>query len=470
MFQGGENPEGKLTTLQESQATGYPTDVPLKSYDFQAPLGEYGQERESLRKMKVFQYFLNDFGEELAPMMVHAPEMQPKNPADFSVPRTAVRSKGDAGFLFCNNYVRGYAMPARTAAQFEVKLPGGVLQVPRKAVEIPAGAYFIWPINLRMGGVTLRYSTAQLFTRSESAETLYFAAIKGIAVEFALDARGVESVKSSSGTISSEAGVTYVSDIVPGVDSWIDVTSKDGKKIRLVVLSAQEAENAWKVRLGGEDRLLITKQDFFAGVDGEIHLRSLGTGQFGFTVLPALAEAPKATLKLTQTASSAHATGYAAEAMERNLTAQVQAEQAAGEVPAVKLGPALSWRPHGVAQAPAEGELPQAAKWSITLPQDAMDGLSELFLQVQYQGDVARLYAGKRLLTDDFFNGQTWTVGMRRYLNAGNAFQLSVLPLRQDAPVYFEIPRKLEFGTNGQVDKLDKVSLVPEYELVIGGR
>jgi len=470
MFQGGENPEGKLTTLQESQATGYPTDVPLKSYDFQAPLGEYGQERESLRKMKVFQYFLNDFGEELAPMMVHAPEMQPKNPADFSVPRTAVRSKGDAGFLFCNNYVRGYAMPARTAAQFEVKLPGGVLQVPRMAVEIPAGAYFIWPINLRMGGVTLRYSTAQLFTRSESAETLYFAAIKGIAVEFALDARGVESVKSSSGTISSVAGVTYVSDIVPGVDSWIDVTGKDGKKIRLVVLSAQEAENAWKVRLGGEDRLLITKQDFFAGVDGEIHLRSLGTGQFGFTVLPALAEAPKATLKLTQTASSAHATGYAAEAMERNLTAQVQAEQAAGEVPAVKLGPALSWRPHGVAQAPAEGELPQAAKWSITLPQDAMDGLSELFLQVQYQGDVARLYAGKRLLTDDFFNGQTWTVGMRRYLNAGNAFQLSVLPLRQDAPVYFEIPRKLEFGTNGQVDKLDKVSLVPEYELVIGGR
>jgi beta-galactosidase len=34
MFQGGENPEGKLTTLQESQATGYPNDLPVKSYDF----------------------------------------------------------------------------------------------------------------------------------------------------------------------------------------------------------------------------------------------------------------------------------------------------------------------------------------------------------------------------------------------------------------------------------------------------
>jgi hypothetical protein len=470
MFQGGENPEGKLTTLEESQATGYPTDVPVKSYDFQAPLGEYGQERESLRKMKVFQYFLNDFGDELAPMMVHAPEVQPKNPADFSVPRVAVRSRGDAGFLFCNNYVRGYAMPGRAAAQFEVKLPGGVLQLPRKAVEIPSGAYFIWPLNLRMGGVTLRYSTAQLFTRTESAETLYFEAIKGIAVELAFDARGVDSVKSSSGTISSDAGVTYVSGVQPGVDSWIDVTGKDGKKLRLVVLTAREAENAWKVQLGGEDRLLITAQDFLADGDGLIRLRSIGMAQFAFSVLPAMDEAPKATLKLKQTASTAQAVSYAAEARTRNLTAQVQAVQAAGEAPAVKLGPAQSWRPQGVAQAPAEGEMPQAAKWSITLPQDAMDGLSELFLQVQYQGDVARLYSGKRLLTDDFFSGQTWTVGMQRYLNAGNGFQLSVLPLRQDAPVYFEIQHTLEFGVNGQVGKLDKVSLVPEYELVIGGQ
>src|ERR1035438_10449045 len=93
MFQGGENPEGKLSPLQESQATGYPNDVPIKSYDFQAPLGEYGQERASFRKLKVLQYFLNDFGADLAPMMVHAPDAIPKNPEDLSVPRASVRSK-----------------------------------------------------------------------------------------------------------------------------------------------------------------------------------------------------------------------------------------------------------------------------------------------------------------------------------------------------------------------------------------
>ena len=76
MFQGGENPDGQLTTLQESQATGYPNDLPIKSYDFQGPLGEFGQERASLRKLKVFDYFLNDFGADLAPMTVHAPAVR----------------------------------------------------------------------------------------------------------------------------------------------------------------------------------------------------------------------------------------------------------------------------------------------------------------------------------------------------------------------------------------------------------
>jgi hypothetical protein len=41
MYHGGQNPEGKLTTMQESQATGYPNDLPVKNYDFNAPLGEF---------------------------------------------------------------------------------------------------------------------------------------------------------------------------------------------------------------------------------------------------------------------------------------------------------------------------------------------------------------------------------------------------------------------------------------------
>jgi hypothetical protein len=143
--------------------------------------------------------------------------------------------------------------------------------------------------------------------------------------------------------------------------------------------------------------------------------------------------------------------------------------KSAGEAPPVKLGPAQDWRPHGVAQAPAAGALPQAAKWSITVPAGSLNGLSELFLEVNYEGDLARLSENHKLLVDDFYNGQPWVVGLSRFLapdSSGN-LELSILPLRKDAPVYFELPQSSQFAPNGQVDKLDSVRLVPDYQLVI---
>jgi hypothetical protein len=476
MFQGGENPDGKLTTLQESQATGYPNDLPIKSYDFQAPLGEFGDERASFRKMKVFQYFLNDFGAELAPMMVHAPAALPKSTADLTVPRAAVRSKGDSGFIFLNNYVRGYAMPAWPAAQFQIRLPQGTLQVPRQPVDIPSGSYFIWPFNLQAGGVTIRYSTAQVFTRIESGgqngSVIFFQAIQGIPVEFAFDSDSVRSIKASSGQISRETNTTYVSCIQPGIDSSIDLMAQDGRKLRLVVLSTQEAENAWKVRIEGTDHLLVTAQDFFADPDSHrqrIWLRSIGDVNFNFSITPAPAVPLASTLPLTTLPAGARVARFAAKAVEFQPDFKWSQTQAAGEAPPVKLGPPPVWRTNGVAMAPAEGDLAQAARWSIQLRPGAADGLSELYLETKYVGDIARLYQGKRLLTDDFFNGRPWCVGLRRFLDPKGAtrLDLSVLPLRSDAPVYFETATPIDFPQGGQAVGISSMSLVPEYQLVL---
>ena len=475
MFQGGQNPEGKLSTLQESQATGYPNDLPVKSYDFQAPLGEFGEERASLRKLKVFQYFLNDFGEDLAPMTVHAPDRLPANPADFSVTRAALRSRGDAGFIFVNNYVRNYRMPARSGVQFEISLPHGALRVPRRPVDVPSGSYFIWPFNLRSGGIIIRYSTAQLFTRiaSGGASTLYFVAIPGIPVEFALDPDTVGTIKTTSGEIVRDSGMTVVIGLKPGAESFIDVEARDGKKTRLIVLTQQEAENAWKVRLGNSMRehLLISAQDFFADLESRaerIHLRSRGSSKFGFSITPPISETPQANLPVTRTESSDRIARFIAEAPERKPALQYSQVKTAGDAPPVAIGPAPSWRPRGVAQAPEEAVWATAARWSITLPPDALEGLSELYLQVGYHGDVARLTAGNELLDDNFYNGQLWSIGLRRFIDRGiHSFQLNVLPLRSDAPVYLEQGQRPAFGKNGQIGKLDDLRLVPEYELVL---
>jgi hypothetical protein len=474
MFQGGENPDGALTTLQESQETGYPNDLPIKSYDFQAPLGEFGQERASLRKLKVFSYFMNDFGAELAPMQVHAPELTPRDPADFSIPRVSVRSRGDSGFIFFNNYVRGYAMPARPASQFEIRLPSGTLELPRRPIDLPSGAYFIWPFNLQLGSVNLRYSTAQPFSRIENGgvQTIYFEALPGIPVEFAFDAAKVESITASNGEVTRESGTIYVNGIAPSVDAFIDVIAGGGRHLRIGVLTQKQAENAWMVHIDGGEQLLITDADFAADPNaqqGQIRLRSRASSEFTFTLVPPPAGALKANLQLTASASTAQSITYSADAAQWTDPLEVRQTNAAGVAPAVKTGPALDWRPHGVAEAPDAGKMANAARWTIAVPQGAMNGLNDLYLRINYTGDVARLYLGDHLLDDDFYNGRPWTIGLKRFLAAQGPtnFELNILPLRKDAPVYFETATPPEFGANGQAVSLDSVTLVPEYQLEI---
>lgn len=479
MFQGGENPEGKLSTLQESQATNYPNDVPIKSYDFQAPLGEFGEERESFRKMKVFQYFLNDYGEYLAPMMVHAPELQPANTADFSVPRVAVRSEGDSGFIFLNNYVRNYAMPARPAAQFEIRLPHGTLRVPNHPIDIPSGTYFIWPFNLAIGGVNIRYSTAQLFTHmlGTDTETIYFEEVPGIPVEFDFESKTIKSLQSASGRISRKSGTVTISDFTPGLGSNIDITSSTGEKIRIIVLTQSEAEGAWKILLSGgsstceSNHLLITKQDFFANGDGgqeRVWLQSRGTPDFTFSITPPLKGNPKGTLKLVKTASPTNADQYSANAADGTPDLKYSQIRPAGIAPPVKLGkPPSQWR-KGVAEAPGLPDPQYAARWRIEVPPAALRNLSDLYLQIAYVGDVARLEKEDEILTDNFYNGQPWTIGLRRFLDADvHSFVLSIVPLRSDAPIYIEWKQAPVFAANGQADELKSLRLIPEYQLLV---
>jgi beta-galactosidase len=474
MFQGGENPDGALTTLQESQETGYPNDLPIKSYDFQAPLGEFGEERASLRKLKIFNYFMNEFGADLAPMQVHAPKFTPADSSDLSIPRASVRSHGDSGFIFFNNYVRGYAMPARPASQFEIHLPSGTLTVPRHPVDLPSGAYFIWPFNFQLSDVTLRYSTAQLFTHLENdgEPVFYFEAQPGIPVEIALDAATVKNVSASSGQVNRDGSTIYISAVAPGLDASIDILSTDGHRIRLAVLTQEQAEDAWKVSIGSADHLLISDADFSADTDsslGRIWLRSRTSSQIAFTLVPPPAAPLKSSLSLTATDRTATSAGFAADAANWTDPFECVQTEAAGLAPPVKTGPALDWRPRGVAEAPGAGPLANAARWSITVPAGSMNGLSDLYLKISYTGDVARLYSGGRLIDDNFYNGKPWTIGLKRFLatRGPSTFELSVLPLRKDAPVYLETATPPEFAPNGQAIGLEGVTLVPEYQLEI---
>ena len=91
-----------------------------------------------------------------------------------------------------------------------------------------------------------------------------------------------------------------------------------------------------------------------------------------------------------------------------------------------------------VAEAPTDGDFARAAVWRVKLG-PGVDSRRNLLLRVQYTGDVARMYLDGKLLTDDFYNGNAFEIGLNRL--GPDIYRrellLKVLPLNQDAPIYF---------------------------------
>ena len=82
--------------------------------------------------------------------------------------------------------------------------------------------------------------------------------------------------------------------------------------------------------------------------------------------------------------------------MDRKVAVEWSQTKGFGRAPAPLLGPTFSWRKSRVAMVPEPGSFDQAADWRITVPRGAMNGLSDLLLDIRYQGDQARLLSGDR--------------------------------------------------------------------------
>ena len=177
MYHGGTNPESTTgITLNETQRTlgTANNDLPVVTYDFQAPLGEFGQTYPQYYRLRPLHLFMQDWGERLAPMEATFPAPQDIKKGDDSHLRWAVRSKGDAGFIFVNNYERLQNLSAKKG----VALSACGVTLPK--LNIPAGAMAIFPVNVD----GIRYATAQLVAKRDGK--IYMMQVKGVPTTIAL--------------------------------------------------------------------------------------------------------------------------------------------------------------------------------------------------------------------------------------------------------------------------------------------
>ncbi len=177
MYHGGTNKIGKLSTFNESRETGYPNDYPILSYDFQAPIGEYGTVRRQCGLLNMLHLFIRDFGEVIAPM--NTARGQAVERSDTSSLRYAMRTDGESGFVFVNHYQRLTELKEAADVRFKVNEN---LTFPEKGITVSGETCFFMPFGMKLGETVLEYAAAQPLCRDKN--TYFFARIPNVEPEF----------------------------------------------------------------------------------------------------------------------------------------------------------------------------------------------------------------------------------------------------------------------------------------------
>ena len=344
MYHGGTNPEG-LTYLNETQrtiATNY-NDLPVKTYDFQAPLNEFGQKNPQYYMLRKLHLFMQDWGDVLAPMEASFPCKQDIEKGDDSFLRWAVRSKDGSGFIFVNNYERLQNLSAKKGVRLEacgVRLP---------QLTIPAGAICIFPVNIE----GIKFATAQLIAKRDGK--IYLEQIKGIPTTLAIGNKVLKNLKAKGPE-------------TPVYKNYYLLTSEQAGR-------------------------LFLEEDAHPDI------------------------AIKAPI--------------------------INKVKEAGALRPITMGV------NKAAEEPLDEDFEHAAVYTIDLPEAPVEGR---LLNIDYRGDVARLYANGQLIDDSFYYGRPFQYALWRLPKGCRQLELRILPLQKDMPVYF--PREADTTPGEEVKQI----------------
>lgn len=350
MYHGGTNPDGKLTYLNETQqtiATNY-NDLPVKTYDFQAPLNEFGQKNPHYFMLRKLHLFMQDYGELLAPMEAVYPCQQDIKQGNDSFLRWSYREKDGRGFIFINNYERLQNLSAKKNVALEacgVKFP---------KLTIPTGTSCIFPVNVE----GIKYATAQLVAKRDGK--IYLEQIKGIPTTLAM------------------------------------LNGKLLKNVKAKGLEKPVYKNYYLLTSEQAGRLFLDEE-----------------------AKPDIAIKAPITNKVKE----------------------------AGPLRTITIGV------NKVAEEPSDKDFEQAAVYTIDLPEISGEGL---LLNIDYRGDVARLYANGKLIDDNFYNGRPFQYALWRLPKDCRQLELRILPLQKDMPIYF--PREADTTPGEQVKQISIIN------------
>ena len=433
MYHGGMNPLGHHGPLNVA------TWFPILSYDFSAPIGEFGDLRQAYYQCRPFQQFLDEFPELLAPMQTVWPDHD-VSPGDTNSLRYIARVNGDSGFLFLNNFQDKVTLPDRENVRVEIQLPDETLRVPSTGgLTLKSGVMAALPFNLPLGGAKLKYATAQLMTRVTAAgkTTYVFFAPNGMKPEFVF-ANGVK-ISGDGAAVVRAADCTRVKVAEPGLGATFEVTPATGKVFSILTLTRPLAERCLKVKnLWGAERLVCSDDDVIC--NGQtLRVSAVGRSDLSFAVFPN----PTRPLVGPDGKLSGMTAGIFARYDLTQPTVELKAEiqHVSDDKLVVKMKPA------------------------------EFKKLNDIFLMLDYAGDRGWAFINGSLVADNFNYGTPWRLGLKRWKSkiGGDGLFVHIVPWKGDtSKVLFDgITFKPVESVRGAPVGFKSVKLVPEYAVEV---
>ncbi len=391
MFHGGFNPAEGL--YQESKASGYSNDLPVSSYDFQAPLDEFGQPRESWFYLKRLHQFVHCCEKQLAAASCFSPDRLPSSLNDSETPRMFFRGDEKGGFLFFNTHQRNSILPPVENLNILIKYNDNDSRsygVPH----IPSGCCGVFPVRCQYGNFTAEFMTAMpLWTGEyEGSPALVCAAYKEIAPTF--EFRGV---------VSAESSLLY------------DVCVKNGNTV--ISFSSWEKTGTVRIRQNEAvlDIMLLNEED-------SLHFYPIKTEEGTRLIF-------RDGIVYSQNGC---AFSYEKICKPENLPGVTVAKAEEN-----RIGKENIYSEYLFSD-PAE-----CPEYILDIPEYIAEKCYDAVFFFKVRGDVIQLYADDILIADDFLRSDSWRVSLRRvlpYIKKGKILRIKCSPVKADRDIYLDKP------------------------------
>ncbi len=426
MYHGGTNPKGKLTTLQECKSTGYPNDLPVCSYDFNAPLREYGQMEDTYREVRLISNFVHSFGDDMCDMTYVPQPGNPLKPDNFTDLRTAVRYKKRkfldgseccSGYLFVNNYQRRYKMTEHVEQELAAYSEDGNTKLHSFGKRTVAdGDFFFYPFNMPVGDKALLSIDATPICILHDVDELHHDAYL-----FYTDTDR-DAVISVKGNLQGNF---------------------------IVTITRNEAIHGTKTVINGKEYFVISDGEAVANSDKSVGLyfnvAQNEEKKASFRTFPEMDKVPEGFRKIKESGiDSEFASGdsFAFYESEKEFVNNAKATY--------KL-------------VCSEGD---KDKYLLSIT-DMPDYINELFVYLDYSGDTAELFKHGELIGDSFYTGQKWEIGLKRYLSGNERnFEADFVinALHEGDKLYLQTWPEMK---DGRACVVNEVKLFAQYHIQI---